>query len=181
MSKHTYHPNDGARSVEQPIRTPRLRAGIRLLLTFLALGAAATAIISYYKPRHFEQDPSVRQWEIAIVDGGMGIRHVGPSSVVATYGLSRLDIPFLVYWLRFSDFSFQICLHSSTSTFDGWELGVGLWPVVALFAAYPLVSATAEGVRHVRRSERGLCLHCGYDLRGNVAGICSECGEPFER
>ena len=24
--------------------------------------------------------------------------------------------------------------------------------------------------------ERGLCLKCGYDLTGNVTGVCSECG-----
>jgi hypothetical protein len=27
-----------------------------------------------------------------------------------------------------------------------------------------------------RRARRGLCVHCGYDLRGSPAGRCSECG-----
>ena len=30
--------------------------------------------------------------------------------------------------------------------------------------------------RRWRRSHRGLCLACGYDLTGNVGGRCSECG-----
>ena len=30
-------------------------------------------------------------------------------------------------------------------------------------------------VRRQRR-ERGQCLQCGYDLRGNVSGVCPECG-----
>jgi hypothetical protein len=27
-----------------------------------------------------------------------------------------------------------------------------------------------------RRRDRGLCLACGYNLTGNVSGICPECG-----
>jgi hypothetical protein len=27
-----------------------------------------------------------------------------------------------------------------------------------------------------RRVRRGLCLHCGYDLRGSAATLCPECG-----
>jgi len=37
--------------------------------------------------------------------------------------------------------------------------------------------------RAIRRAlvERGLpvCIACGYDLRGNVSGVCPECGEPM--
>jgi hypothetical protein len=27
-----------------------------------------------------------------------------------------------------------------------------------------------------QRQEDGLCRHCGYDLTGNVSGVCPECG-----
>jgi len=27
-----------------------------------------------------------------------------------------------------------------------------------------------------QRLKRGLCGKCGYDLRGNVSGVCPECG-----
>jgi hypothetical protein len=30
-----------------------------------------------------------------------------------------------------------------------------------------------------RRRRLGLCLQCGYDLTGNISGICSECGKPI--
>jgi hypothetical protein len=30
--------------------------------------------------------------------------------------------------------------------------------------------------RH-RRRKKSLCIHCGYDLTGNVSGVCPECGE----
>ena len=36
--------------------------------------------------------------------------------------------------------------------------------------------------RHRRRRYRarhGLCIHCGYDLQGNVSGVCPECGKSL--
>ena len=36
-----------------------------------------------------------------------------------------------------------------------------------------------------RREERlraaGRCTYCGYDLTGNVSGVCPECGTPVAR
>ena len=29
-----------------------------------------------------------------------------------------------------------------------------------------------------RRHPRGHCQECGYDLKGNVSGVCPECGKP---
>jgi hypothetical protein len=29
-----------------------------------------------------------------------------------------------------------------------------------------------------KRLDNGLCVHCGYDLRGNVSDVCPECGHP---
>lgn len=40
--------------------------------------------------------------------------------------------------------------------------------------AYPLLPFA---VRRDRR-KRGLCVRCGYSLRGNVSGVCPECGKP---
>ena len=31
--------------------------------------------------------------------------------------------------------------------------------------------------RRRERREHGLCVACGYDLTGNVSGVCPECGE----
>ena len=28
-----------------------------------------------------------------------------------------------------------------------------------------------------RRRKKGLCINCGYNLTGNLSGICPECGE----
>jgi hypothetical protein len=51
--------------------------------------------------------------------------------------------------------------------------------LVVLFAAMPallVVRAIAKRHRCARRRRRGLCLSCGYDLRGNISGRCPECG-----
>jgi len=34
---------------------------------------------------------------------------------------------------------------------------------------------------HANRLASGLCVVCGYSLRGNETMICPECGEPYEK
>ena len=60
-----------------------------------------------------------------------------------------------------------------------WALraNVPLWCPFALFAACPTITFIRGPLRRYRRRRRGLCLKCGYDLTGNVTGVCSECGE----
>jgi hypothetical protein len=48
--------------------------------------------------------------------------------------------------------------------------------LLVLFAAYPLRAFTRGPLRRHRRRKRGLCICCGYNLTGNVSGICPECG-----
>ncbi len=55
-----------------------------------------------------------------------------------------------------------------------------LWFPFVLFSAYPIV----RFMRFLRgdvRTEKGLCHECGYDLTGNVTGVCSECGTRIRR
>src|SRR5205814_2198536 len=71
---------------------------------------------------------------------------------------------------------------------DFWHdrLDAVLWsapllPFAALTAVPPLAWCTSR-IRGVvllrRRKRRGLCLSCGYDLRGSQ-GKCSACGAPI--
>ena len=47
-----------------------------------------------------------------------------------------------------------------------------------LFAAYPTMAFIRGPLRRRRRRrKRGLCLKCGYDLRGSPGPRCPECGE----
>ena len=64
-------------------------------------------------------------------------------------------------------------------------LAIPLWPVMVIFAAYPVI-AFIRGPVHRRfsrryRREHGLCIECRYDLTHNVSGVCPECGTEIER
>ena len=53
------------------------------------------------------------------------------------------------------------------------------WAAFVLLAAYPTIAFIRGPLRRWRRRRRGLCLKCGYDLRGNESGVCPECGEAL--
>jgi len=52
-----------------------------------------------------------------------------------------------------------------------------LWILPLLFAAHPAIAFMRGPFRRYRRRKKGLCIKCGYDLTGNVSGVCPECGE----
>ena len=55
------------------------------------------------------------------------------------------------------------------------------WLLAILFAAYPTIAFIRKPLRRRReRRRKGLCLTCGYDLTGNVSGVCPECGTKVE-
>lgn len=64
----------------------------------------------------------------------------------------------------------------------GWDFG-------ALAYGFPLLPFLCAAVlplmllywRRQRRLRDGQCVHCGYDLRGNVSGRCPECGAAAPR
>lgn len=70
--------------------------------------------------------------------------------------------------------------YSMTSDFSmglrTWWLGFPLWAAFALFAFYPALAFIRGPLRRHRRRKRRLCLKCGYNLAGNVSGVCPECG-----
>ena len=61
--------------------------------------------------------------------------------------------------------------------FYAGELIVPVWLLVALFGSYPMLAFIRGPHRRYRRRKKGLCLKCGYNLTGNVSGVCPECGE----
>lgn len=53
------------------------------------------------------------------------------------------------------------------------------WKYFLLFSIYPAVVLIRGLSRHSLRERRrndGLCMECGYNLTGNVSGVCPECG-----
>lgn len=49
-----------------------------------------------------------------------------------------------------------------------------------LFGACAAVPLFRGPVRRWYRARRGRCIGCGYDLTGNVSGVCPECGKRLE-
>ena len=60
-----------------------------------------------------------------------------------------------------------------------WNLWIDGWLPATLAALLPAGRAVRWWLRRRRARERGICAGCGYDLRGNVSGVCPECGSPI--
>lgn len=50
-----------------------------------------------------------------------------------------------------------------------------------LFAALAAAQLFRGPIRRSWRRRRNLCPSCGYDLTGNISGVCPECSEPLSR
>lgn len=57
-------------------------------------------------------------------------------------------------------------------------LELPLWSIVCLSLVPPVLTIPRR-LRSRRRRQQGECIRCGYDLRGNVTGRCSECGSDI--
>lgn len=57
---------------------------------------------------------------------------------------------------------------------------IPLWLVFTVLGAYPTVAFIRGPVRRWRRGRKGSCFKCGYNLTGNVTGVCPECGAEIE-
>jgi hypothetical protein len=58
-----------------------------------------------------------------------------------------------------------------------YNLAVPHWFVMTL-CGIPPVAWTISAWRRRSRRRPGVCRSCGYDLRGNISGVCPECGSP---
>lgn len=68
---------------------------------------------------------------------------------------------------------------SSTRPITGWHVGIPMWMLVGLTLLVPIVRFSDLGFAACRQRQRkrhGLCPDCSYDLKGNLSGICPECG-----
>jgi hypothetical protein len=54
---------------------------------------------------------------------------------------------------------------------------IPLWLPLVCVLIYPSYAFIRGPYRGYHRRRKGLCLKCGYNLTGNVTGVCPECGE----
>ena len=59
------------------------------------------------------------------------------------------------------------------------EIIVKLWFLFLVSVAWLCGNIYRGPLRYWRRLKRGLCVSCGYDLRGTESGVCSECGKEI--
>jgi hypothetical protein len=60
--------------------------------------------------------------------------------------------------------------------YPNWSLVLPLWIPFVLIA----IPTAALWWRDRRRIRPGCCRKCGYNLTGNVSGVCPECGEKVD-
>ena len=132
---------------------------IIVLLTLAAVGAATVAVWSVFKPSLFYFE--YRGWWVRYL-GGIDCRS-GPA-------------PTWVVHLRPGRIEVEHTTMSEPAYQTTYTTLPPVWPLALLFAAYPIITFIHGPLRRWRRRRRDLCLKCGYDLTGNVSGVCPECG-----
>jgi hypothetical protein len=165
-----------------------IRKAIIVVLALAALLTACLTVTSYAGPvtlAYYASDPPIL-WRLSASGGKLRV--------------TREDDAIFPYWeegpgvysckLRRASFLLKLPLghgayavspspfkRPSVYTLPGWGSGV----VTLMFAAYPTIAFIRGPLRRWRRSRGGLCLKCGYDLTGNVSGVCPECGTKIEQ
>jgi hypothetical protein len=61
------------------------------------------------------------------------------------------------------------------------EMAVPAAMVVIVLVAYPAWAFLRGPRRRWRRRRSSLCVECGYNLTGNVSGVCPECSTKIEQ
>ncbi len=69
--------------------------------------------------------------------------------------------------------------YNKNSRFRNWRLAIPFWIPTSLFSVI-LLPSFVQSYRRRKRKKLGLCVKCGYDLRGSK-DRCPECGEEFEK
>jgi len=68
---------------------------------------------------------------------------------------------------------------STMPTFPAWDtlfLALVIFDLAAICTWFETDSRLSQ--REIFRAKNGLCVRCGYDLRGSIR-VCPECGQPF--
>ena len=156
-----------------------IRKTIIFLSVVLALTTAVIDLVSRTKPLYCVKPRPGDSWAIksagnhqwgwrglAFRDGSLRLFRnpkAPPSPMVAL--VDRQWDGFQVFFTRYGKNEVEFLLR------------LPLWLPLVLFAIYPMTVFVRGPCRHYRRRRKGLCVKCGYDLTGNVSGVCPECGE----
>ncbi len=70
-----------------------------------------------------------------------------------------------------------VLAYGNDGTFTVWDVSVPFWMPFLIVASPTTILWWLDR----RRIPPGHCQKCGYNLTGNVSGVCPECGEPIAR
>ncbi|MCH8851221.1 MAG: hypothetical protein IID41_01050 [Planctomycetes bacterium] len=82
------------------------------------------------------------------------------------------------WWASFAPSFGNSAITVGGSTFRMWSLSIPLWMPIALFG-FLFWRSFVPLYRCRKRKKLGLCIKCGYDLRGSK-DRCPECNTEFE-
>ncbi len=167
------------------IRTP-LSIFRKVLLVGLTLAAVGTATIWAVAPEPargytpFEGAPPsldvslLRGGRICVSCAACGLEDSNMGT--ETYGVEYLP-------MALAGRGFAICRFITApgklAFCEGWFVTFPYWFPCVAFLVYPTIAFIRyipHPLRRYRRRKRGLCVRCGYNLTGNVSGVCPECG-----
>ena len=143
------------------------RRSIAIVIGLVTLGWGVAWILSYVAPLHSGRAPRGFRQIINVRDGRL--------TVYRSRGITAWDN---VREERFVLPGFALFTYAPQSGGRRWDMVLQLWMPFVLFAVYPTVAFIRGPLRRWRRYKKGFCLNCGYDLRGSVSDVCSECGAP---
>ncbi len=146
-----------------------IRKGLITVLSLAAMAALTSSIVSDPSRWHAWQVDSERSIGIQLSTREFG-------AIYSTVGdPAKADIRSA--WMGFGFvrgrmYSQPNNLYSSTV----YGVFCASWVVVVLLGTYPTLAFVRGPLRRWRRRRQGRCQKCGYDLAGNVTGVCPECG-----
>lgn len=171
MTTQTSPANDPVRPL--PLRW---RYATRLLLTILSSIALVTTLalwIASYWPCGFLFFTSTTSWTVDLWEGTLMVEKETFSDPHPASGLVVGSAPFRPF--RGLRTNFVPFFYSDPHRH--LQLGLPLLYPALLFLVLPLLWLLPFHLRFLRRA-RNQCLRCGYNLTGNLSGICPECGNP---
>lgn len=90
----------------------------------------------------------------------------------------------IICWALFVLFSFMFVIYQLVDVVPyphmrrDWLIGSLIIGGAALGFLWLALSFRRQATRLRERLRNGHCVSCGYDLTGNISGVCPECGEP---
>ena len=172
-------PSRGVLRTERP-RPATIRAFVITLLSLAAVWSGVYWILSLREP--WSISPVAHEVADHVFLGVLpDPAFANPEHIVVLIGVYGKWSPSLPHWDRsIGKFSVGVgdvvASDGRTKLITYIRFALYLLPISC--AAYPVFAFLRGPVRLRRRRSLGLCIDCGYNLTGNISGVCPECGTP---